>query len=58
MKQVPLSGRVIFSDWHGALSRDPFWTSIRRSPPIRCTPSSKRAWPGYSPATGISRTSG
>ena len=31
MRQVPLSGRVIFSDWHGLLSRDPFWTSIRGS---------------------------
>jgi FMN phosphatase YigB (HAD superfamily) len=31
MKQVPLAGRVIFSDWHGVLSRDPFWTSIRSS---------------------------
>lgn len=31
MKQVPLSGRVIFSDWHGVLSRDPFWVSIRGS---------------------------
>jgi hypothetical protein len=31
MKQVPLAGRVIFSDWHGVLSRDPFWTSIRNS---------------------------
>jgi hypothetical protein len=31
MDQVPLSGRVIFSDWHGVLSRDPFWTSIRDS---------------------------
>jgi hypothetical protein len=31
MNQVPLSGRVIFSDWHGVLSRDPFWTSIRLS---------------------------
>jgi hypothetical protein len=31
MRQVPLSGRVIFSDWHGVLSRDPFWTSIRNS---------------------------
>jgi len=29
--QVPLSRRVIFSDWHGVLSRDPFWTSIRLS---------------------------
>jgi FMN phosphatase YigB (HAD superfamily) len=28
MRQVPLSGRVIFSDWHGVLSRDPFWVSI------------------------------
>lgn len=31
MKQVPLFGRVIFSDWHGVLSSEPFWTSIRRS---------------------------
>ena len=31
MKQVPLSEPVIFSDWHDVLSRDPFWTSIRRS---------------------------
>jgi hypothetical protein len=31
MNQVPLSGRIVFSDWHGVLSRDPFWTSIRRS---------------------------
>lgn len=31
MKQVPLSGRVIFCDWHGVLSCDPFWASIRRS---------------------------
>jgi FMN phosphatase YigB (HAD superfamily) len=31
MKQLPLSGRVIFSDWHGVLSRDPFWVSIRGS---------------------------
>jgi hypothetical protein len=31
MDQVPLSGRVIFCDWHGVLSRDPFWTSIRNS---------------------------
>jgi hypothetical protein len=31
MRQVALSGRVIFSDWHGVLSRDPFWTSIRGS---------------------------
>ena len=29
MKQVPLSRRVIFPDWHGVLSRDPFWVSIR-----------------------------
>src|SRR6266704_5908750 len=31
MRQMPLSKRVIFSDWHGVLSRDPFWTSIRLS---------------------------
>lgn len=31
MNQVPLLGRIIFSDWHGVLSRDPFWTSIRQS---------------------------
>lgn len=31
MKQLPLAGRVIFSDWHGVLSRDLFWTSIRNS---------------------------
>ncbi|WP_433513818.1 hypothetical protein ACQP2T_61440 [Nonomuraea sp. CA-143628] len=31
MKQVPLSGRVVFVDWHGVLSRDPFWASIRES---------------------------
>jgi FMN phosphatase YigB (HAD superfamily) len=31
MKQMPLSGQVIFSDWHGVLSRDPFWVSIRGS---------------------------
>jgi len=31
MKQMPLWGRVIFSDWHGVLSRDPFWVSIRGS---------------------------
>jgi hypothetical protein len=24
MKQMPLWDRVIFSDWHGVLSRDPF----------------------------------
>jgi hypothetical protein len=29
MRQVPLWGRVIFTDWHGVLSRDPFWASIR-----------------------------
>src|SRR5260370_28829430 len=28
MPQLPLSGRVIFSDWHGVLSRDAFWASI------------------------------
>jgi hypothetical protein len=31
MGQLPLCGRVIFSDWHGVLSRDPFWVSIRGS---------------------------
>jgi hypothetical protein len=31
MIQMPLWGRVIFSDWHGVLSRDPFWVSIRGS---------------------------
>lgn len=31
MNQAPLLRRVIFSDWHGVLSRDPFWTSIRLS---------------------------
>jgi len=31
MRQVPLWGRVIFSDWHGVLSQDPFWVSIRGS---------------------------
>lgn len=31
MRQVPLGGRVIFVDWHGVLSRDPFWMSIRDS---------------------------
>jgi hypothetical protein len=31
MEQVPLSRRVIFSDWHGVLSRDPFWVTIRCS---------------------------
>ena len=37
MEQLPLSGRVIFSDWHGVLSRDPFWVSIQQSPrhPLR-----------------------
>jgi FMN phosphatase YigB (HAD superfamily) len=29
MRQLPLWGRVVFVDWHGVLSRDPFWTSIR-----------------------------
>jgi FMN phosphatase YigB (HAD superfamily) len=32
MRQVPLYGRVIFCDWHGVLSHDPFWTSIVGSP--------------------------
>jgi len=29
--QLPLSTRVIFSDWHGVLSHDPFWVTIQRS---------------------------
>jgi hypothetical protein len=29
MKQVPLPDRVVFVDWHGVLSCDPFWASIR-----------------------------
>ncbi|KAB8189234.1 hypothetical protein FH608_041140 [Nonomuraea phyllanthi] len=28
----PRSGRVVFVDWHGVLSRDPFWASIRDEP--------------------------
>ena len=32
MRQLPLCGRVIFCDWHGVLSRDPFWVSIRGTP--------------------------
>ena len=28
---MPLSARVIFCGWHGVLSREPFWTSIRDS---------------------------
>jgi hypothetical protein len=31
MRQLPLWRRVVFVDWHGVLSRDPFWTSIRES---------------------------
>jgi hypothetical protein len=31
MRQLQLSPRVVFVDWHGVLSRDPFWTSIRQS---------------------------
>src|SRR5579859_5363798 len=31
MRQPPLWPRVVFVDWHGVLSRDPFWTSIRES---------------------------
>lgn len=31
MTQLPLSPRVVFVDWHGVLSRDPFWMSIRES---------------------------
>ncbi|GAA3222122.1 hypothetical protein [Nonomuraea helvata] len=29
MKQVPFPEKVVFVDWHGVLSRDPFWASIR-----------------------------
>lgn len=31
MRQLPLWPRVVFVDWHGVLSRDPFWVSIRES---------------------------
>jgi hypothetical protein len=31
VNQLPLAGRVVFVDWHGVLSRDPFWRSIRNS---------------------------
>ncbi len=31
MEQLLLWKHVIFVDWHGVLSRDPFWTSIRGS---------------------------
>lgn len=31
MEQLPLWKHVIFVDWHGVLSRDPFWTSIRQN---------------------------
>jgi FMN phosphatase YigB (HAD superfamily) len=31
MKQLLLWRRVVFVDWHGVLSRDPFWTSILQS---------------------------
>lgn len=29
--QPPLFPRIVFIDWHGVLSRDPFWSSIRGS---------------------------
>jgi FMN phosphatase YigB (HAD superfamily) len=29
--QIPLWPRVVFCDWHGVLSRDPFWHTIRNS---------------------------
>jgi hypothetical protein len=32
MKQVPHPDRVVFVDWHGVLSCDPFWASIRDNP--------------------------
>jgi len=31
MEQPPLWRRVVFVDWHGVLSRDPFWSSILQS---------------------------
>lgn len=31
MEQLLLWKHVIFVDWHGVLSRDPFWTSIRKN---------------------------
>jgi FMN phosphatase YigB (HAD superfamily) len=31
MGQLPFWKHVVFVDWHGVLSRDPFWTSIRNS---------------------------
>jgi hypothetical protein len=31
MRQLALWRRVVFVDWHGVLSRDPFWISIRES---------------------------
>ena len=40
MTQLPLCGRAIFCDWHGVLSRDPFWVSILSSASTHCT----RSW--------------
>jgi hypothetical protein len=48
MKQVPLFGRVIFSDWHGVLSSEPFWTSIRRSATHPLHPQLEAAMAGVS----------
>jgi hypothetical protein len=31
MQQLPLCRRVVLVDWHGVLSKAPFWTSIRGS---------------------------
>jgi hypothetical protein len=31
MRQLSLFGRIIFVDWHGVISGDPFWTSILQS---------------------------
>lgn len=31
IEQPPLWRRVVFVDWHGVLSRDPFWSSILQS---------------------------
>ncbi len=31
MRQLSLWRKIVFVDWHGVLSRDPFWMSIRES---------------------------
>lgn len=30
--QIPLFGRIVFVDWHGVLSNEPFWSSILSAP--------------------------